>query len=137
MDVPNDVQQHHVDLANDNVIMDFTNDNVAPHQRQSILIKEREKTALELYNEKTKSQLRLVGSQIVGHFVEPLKRNKITNKADIWNVKGFTFTKYSKTLEQIVICETCVIDGKFASAEIDYGASRSTSNVVQHEIASF
>jgi hypothetical protein len=115
-------------------IMSEASDKITPPElQQSLLIAARQKTSKEAFEQKAEAELRLIGSQIVGHIVEPYKRNAVTNTAKIWNISGFIFSKYAKGhMPQIVICEVCVLARNFKTAEINYGATRSTSCIVQH-----
>jgi hypothetical protein len=113
--------------------MDLVNVDEAPEQQQSLKIQARIKSAKELFDKKTESELRLVGSQVVGYQRDPLKRNLITNTADIWNIPNYKFSKYANNyLSQIVICDTCVKNEKYKEAEINYGKDKSTSNIKNH-----
>ena len=113
--------------------VNLVNHDEAPERQESSLIKARNKSAKEAFDEKKESELRLVGSQIIGHIVHPLKRNKITKKSPIWNITEHSFSRYANNfLPQIVICDTCVLNNKYASAEINYGDSKSTSCIQNH-----
>ena len=64
---------------------------------------------------------------------DPGRRTKITGTSPVWSILDVGFSKYhEKSLDEYVVCNTCVASGQFAHAEFKYGKAKSTTNVKNH-----
>ena len=54
---------------------------------------------------------------------DPGRRTKITGTSPVWSILDVGFSKYhEKSLDEYVVCNTCVASGQFAHAEFKYGS---------------